>query len=123
MSKIKVLTISDHPLSPSGVGTQTNYMIQALLKTGKFQFNCLAGAMRHNNYNPVKTEEWGEDFVIYPVDGYGNPDIIRSIMRSYKPDIIWFMTDPRFYIWLWEMEAKAAPVLGNIIVDILSSLK
>ena len=109
MSKIKVLTISDHPLSPSGVGTQTNYMIQALLKTGKFQFNCLAGAMRHNNYNPVKTEEWGEDFVIYPVDGYGNPDIIRSIMRSYKPDIIWFMTDPRFYIWLWEMEDEIRP--------------
>jgi hypothetical protein len=24
--KIKVLTISDHPLSPSGVGTQTKYM-------------------------------------------------------------------------------------------------
>ena len=109
MSKIKVLTISDHPLSPSGVGTQTNYMIQALLKTGKFQFNCLAGAMRHNNYNPVKTEEWGEDFIIYPVDGYGNPDIIRSIMRSYKPDIIWFMTDPRFYIWLWEMEDEVRP--------------
>ena len=109
MSKIKVLTISDHPLSPSGVGTQTNYMIQALLKTGKFQFNCLAGAMRHNNYNPVKTEEWGEDFIIYPVDGYGNPDIIRSIMRSYKPDIIWFMTDPRFYIWLWEMEDEIRP--------------
>ena len=109
MSKIKVLTISDHPLSPSGVGTQTNYMIQALLKTGKFQFNCLAGAMRHNSYNRVVTKEWGEDFVIYPVDGYGSPDIIRSIMRSYKPDIIWFMTDPRFYIWLWEMEDEIRP--------------
>lgn len=104
MSKIKVLTISDHPLSPSGVGTQTKYVIEALLKTGKFKFNCLAGAMRHDNYQAVKTEEWGEDFVIFPVDGYGSPDVLRSIMRSYKPDIIWFMTDPRFYIWLWEME-------------------
>ena len=36
--KIKVLTLSDHPLSPSGVGTQTKYFIEALLKTGKFQF-------------------------------------------------------------------------------------
>ena len=110
MSKIKVLTISDHPLSPSGVGTQTNYMIQALLKSGKFKFNCLAGAMKHMNYQPVKTEEWGDDFVIFPVDNYGNPDIIRSIMRSYKPDIIWFMTDPRFYIWLWEMEDEVRPL-------------
>jgi hypothetical protein len=34
--KIKVLTLSDHPLSPSGVGTQTKYVIEALLKSGKF---------------------------------------------------------------------------------------
>ena len=25
--KIKILTLSDHPLSPSGVGTQTRYVI------------------------------------------------------------------------------------------------
>ena len=104
MSKIKVLTISDHPLSPSGVGTQTRYVIEALLKTGNFQFNSLAGAMRHDNYTPVKTEEWKDDWVIYPIDGYGDPDTIRSLLRTYKPDIVWFMTDPRFYIWLWEME-------------------
>jgi len=34
--RIKVLTISDHPLSPSGVGTQTKYIIEALLKSDKF---------------------------------------------------------------------------------------
>ena len=104
MSKIKVLTISDHPLSPSGVGTQTKYVIEALLKTGKFEFNSLAGAMQHDNYTPVKTDQWGDDWLIFPVDGYGNPDTIRSLLRTYKPDILWFMTDPRFYIWLWEME-------------------
>ena len=32
--KIKILTLSDMPLSPSGVGTQTKYMIEALLATG-----------------------------------------------------------------------------------------
>ena len=36
--KIKILTISDHPLSPSGVGTQTKYFIAEMLKTGKFEF-------------------------------------------------------------------------------------
>ena len=35
--KIKVLTLSDHPLSPSGVGTQTKYMIEGLLKTLTFR--------------------------------------------------------------------------------------
>ena len=33
--KIKILTLSDHPLSPSGVGTQTKYFCQGLLETGK----------------------------------------------------------------------------------------
>ena len=40
--KIKILTVSDHPLSPSGVGTQTKYFIAEMLKTGKFQFISLA---------------------------------------------------------------------------------
>jgi len=102
--KIKVLTISDHPMSPSGVGTQTKYFIVELLKTKKFKFVSLAGAIKHDNYNPLKVEEWKEDWIIYPIDGYGNQDIIRSIIRTQKPDIVWFMTDPRFYGWLWQME-------------------
>ena len=44
--KIKILTISDHPLSPSGVGTQTKYFIAELLKTGKYQFISLGGALK-----------------------------------------------------------------------------
>jgi glycosyltransferase involved in cell wall biosynthesis len=104
MSKIKILTISDHPLSPSGVGTQTRYVLEALLKTGNYSVVSLAGAMKHDDYKPQKTEQWGDDWVIYPVDGYGNPDIIRSILRSHRPDMLWFMTDPRFYGWLWEIE-------------------
>ena len=104
MSKKKILVLSDHPLSPSGVGTQTKYMIEALLKTGRYQFICLGGAIKHSNYNPVKVEGWGNDWVIYPVDGYGNHEIIRSLLQKEKPDALWFMTDPRFYEWLWEIE-------------------
>ena len=37
--KIKIFTISDHPLSPSGVGTQTKYIIESMLKTGKYQYS------------------------------------------------------------------------------------
>ncbi|MHA2216719.1 MAG: glycosyltransferase family 4 protein [Candidatus Hodarchaeales archaeon] len=102
--KIKVLTLSDHPLSPSGVGTQTKYFITGLLETGKFQFYSLGGAIKHNNYSIVKTEEFKDDWIIQPVDGYGNQDMIRSILNDWKPDIVWFMTDPRFYGWLWEIE-------------------
>ena len=104
MTKKKILVISDHPLSPSGVGTQTKYMIEALLKTGRYQFVCLGGAIKHKDYNPVKVGQWGDDWIIYPVDGYGTHEIIRSLLQKERPDALWFMTDPRFYEWLWEIE-------------------
>tara|TARA_Y100000592_G_scaffold54185_1_gene85431 strand:+ start:764 stop:2050 length:1287 start_codon:yes stop_codon:yes gene_type:complete len=104
MNKKKVLVLSDHPLSPSGVGNQTKYMIEALLKTGRYQFICLGGAMKHQDYRPQRVDPWGDDWMIFPVDGYGNHEMIRSIMQKERPDVLWFMTDPRFYGWLWEIE-------------------
>ena len=114
MKKIKILTISDHPLSPSGVGTQTKYFIEALLKTGRYQFICFGGAMKHDNYNPQKVDPWGDDWQIYPVDGYGTQEMIRSIIQREKPDALWFMTDPRFYGWLWEIENEIRPLMPMI---------
>jgi len=107
--KIKILTLSDHPLSPSGVGTQTNYMINSLLETGKYKFISMGGAIKHDNYQPIKTEKWKDDWIIFPIDGYGTEDVIRSIIRTHKPDILWFMTDPRFYEWLWAIENEIRP--------------
>jgi glycosyltransferase involved in cell wall biosynthesis len=104
MTKKKILVLSDHPLSPSGVGSQTKYMIEALLKTGRYQFVCLGGAMTHNDYRPQKVDPWNDDWTIYPVDGYGSQEIIRSVLQKERPDVLWFMTDPRFYGWLWEIE-------------------
>ena len=103
--KIKIFTISDHPLSPSGVGTQTHYMIEAMLRTGKYQFVSFGGAIKHpGGMAPQRTENWGDDWVIWPVEGYGSPDMVRSMIHQQKPDILWFMTDPRFYGWLWSIE-------------------
>jgi glycosyltransferase involved in cell wall biosynthesis len=107
--KIKILTISDMPLSPSGVGTQTKYMIEALLETGKYQIISLGGAIKHPKYDPIRTEKWKDDWMILPVDAYGTQDMIRSLLRTEKPDILWFMTDPRFWGWLWEMENEIRP--------------
>jgi len=111
---MKILTISDSPLAPSGVGTQTNYMIQSLLKTGKYQFISLGGAIKHENHHPIKTDEWGDAWVIIPVDGYGTQEQVRSIIRNEKPDALWFMTDPRFWSWLWEIEDEIRPLCPMI---------
>ena len=108
--KIKVLTLSDHPLSPSGVGTQTRYVIEALLKNGKFEVLSLGGAIKHHDYSVNHVEPWGSDWRIIPVDGYGTTEMIRSILRNEKPDILWMMTDPRFYEWLWSIENEIRPL-------------
>jgi len=112
--KIKVLTLSDHPLSPSGVGTQTKYVIEALLKSGKFEVLSLGGAIKHQDYTARMVDPWGEDWKIIPVDGYGTQEMIRSVIRNERPDILWFMTDPRFYEWLWEMENEIRPLLPMV---------
>jgi len=108
--KKKILTLSDHPLSPSGVGTQTKYVCEALLKTGRYSIISLGGAIKHENYQPIKVEPYNDDWVIIPVDQYGTQEMIRSILRTEKLDAIWIMTDPRFWGWLWEMENEIRPL-------------
>ena len=108
--KIKVLTLGDHPLSPSGVGTQTKYICQALLDSGKFSILSLGGAIKHNDYRQVHVEPYDSDWRVIPIDGYGTPEMIRSVIRTEEIDIVWLMTDPRFWDWLWMMENEIRPL-------------
>ena len=103
LSKINILTLGDHPLSPSGVGTQTKYICEALLASGKFKIISLGGAIKHADYRPIKVDPWLDDWRILPVDGYGTQEMVRSALRTEKIDMIWIMTDPRFYGWLWQI--------------------
>ncbi len=112
--KIKVLTLGDHPLLPSGVGIQSRYIFEALLNSGKFQVVSLGGAVTHPSYDPSQTKEYGEDWTIFPVDGYGDKDRVRSILRYEKPDILWFMTDPRYWEWLWMCENEIRPLIPMV---------
>ena len=119
-NKKTVMVLSDHPLSPSGVGTQTKYFIEAMLKTGKYRFICFGGAVKHQDYNPVQVDPWGKDWIIFPTDGYGDPESVRSCIAQTKPDILWIMTDPRFYTWLWEIENEirdAIPIVYYHVWD------
>tara|TARA_A100001015_G_scaffold320632_2_gene447758 strand:+ start:246 stop:1508 length:1263 start_codon:yes stop_codon:yes gene_type:complete len=122
MDKIKVLVIADSPLAPSGVAGQTRYMIEGLLKTGKYQFVCMGGAIQHPDYTPIKVEEYGEDWIIYPVDGYGTQDSLRSFIQNFKPDIVWIMTDPRFWGWLWQIENEIRSVASLVYYHVWDNL-
>jgi glycosyltransferase involved in cell wall biosynthesis len=109
----KILWLSDHPLVPSGVGIQAKYVISGLLETNEYQFICLGGAIKHPDYKPqmVAPEQFGEgNWVIHPVDGHGNKDLLRKFLASEKPDAIVLFTDPRFFNWVWEMEDEVRAV-------------
>ena len=112
--KKKVFVIADHPYAPSGVGTQTKYFIETLLKGGRYKVVCFAGAVKHQDYKPQKTEEWGDDLIIHPVDAYGTQEMVRSLIWTEKPDVLWFMTDPRFYVWLWDMENEIRSLMPMV---------
>ena len=112
--KIKLFMIADHPFSPSGVGGQTRNVIEALLSTGDYTIRCFGGAIKHQSYEPMRTEEYGNDLIVYPVDGYGTQESVRSLIRTEKPDMLWFMTDPRFFPWLWEMEDEIRPLIPMV---------
>lgn len=105
--KMKILMLCDHPLVPSGVGTQAKYLIEGLLKTGKYKFFVFGGAVKHPNYTPQKVdiEKYGDDgWIIQPVDGFGDRDKLRQVIRQEKPDALLLFTDPRQFVWVWDME-------------------
>ena len=83
MKKKKILVLSDHPLSPSGVVHKQN-MIEALLKTGRYQVICLGGAIRHEKYDPQTVEPYGEDWKIFPVMV---TEIMKLSDRSYTKSV------------------------------------
>jgi len=96
-----VLVLSDHALSTSGVGTQTRHLIEGLLKKNTWTFRQFGAALKHNDYRTVVVNE---DFIIKPIDGFGNPDLIRVTLATEKPDVLFIFTDPRFFTWLFDIE-------------------
>jgi len=105
----KILTLSDHPLSPSGVGIQTRNFITALLDTGRYEVISLGAAIKHEKYNMQVVEEYEGRWRIIPTKDFGTQEQIRFILHNEKPDLLWFMTDPRYFYWLWEVENEIRP--------------
>jgi len=102
-NKKKILILSDHALSTSGVGTQTRHLVNGLQSRypDQWTFRQFGAALKHLNYETVVVNE---DFIIKPIDGFGDKDLIRVTLATEKPDILFIFTDPRFFIWLFEME-------------------
>ena len=89
MNKKKVLVLSDHALSTSGVGCQTRFLLNGLIEKGCWSFRQFGAAIKHNSYETVVVNE---DFIIKPIDGFGNRDLIISTLLTEKPDLLFICT-------------------------------
>jgi len=75
--------------------------MNGLIAKGEWTVRQFGAAMKHENYNTVQVNP---DFIIKPIDGFGNRELIRMTLATEKPDVIFLFTDPRFFYWLFEME-------------------
>jgi hypothetical protein len=44
--------------------------------------------------------------MVQPHNGYGDSTMIRHLLKTQKPDAIFIFTDPRYWIWLFEIERE-----------------
>ena len=59
---------------------------------------------------------------ILPIDGYGTPELIRDLIKHEKPDALFFFTDPRYWIWLFQVESEFRKQLPFIYLNIWDDL-
>lgn len=60
--------------------------------------------------------------LVYPIDGYGNPDIVRALIQREQPDVLMFFTDPRYWIWLFQMENEIRKKIPMVYLNIWDDL-
>ena len=111
MYKNKIMLLSDDLRMSSGLGTVSKNFVLGTID--KYDWVQVGGAIKHPEEgkaidinDSIRKETGVEDayLKIYPVSGYGNQELLRSLMNMEKPDAILHYTDPRFWRWLYEME-------------------
>ena len=111
--KKKILLLSDDFRMSSGIATVSKELIFGTLD--KYNWVQLGAAIEH----PEKGKEidLGDDarkisgvfdasVKIIPWSGYGDAEILRELIMRHQPDAILHFTDPRYWRWLYDMEAE-----------------
>jgi len=121
----KILLICDDIRVHSGVATIARELV---LNTAQhFNWVNVGGAINHQqkgqrlDLSQDTNQNTGLDdtsVFLYPVDGYGNPDLIRELIQSEKPDAIMLITDPRYFEWLFNIENQIRKICPIIYLNI-----
>jgi glycosyltransferase involved in cell wall biosynthesis len=109
----KILLICDDIRVHSGVATIAKEIVTET--SHHFNWVQIAGAINHpekgkrldisqstNNLAGIDDSS----VLLYPVDGYGNTQTLRQIINLEKPDVIFLITDPRYFTWVFNMEQE-----------------
>jgi hypothetical protein len=121
----KILLICDDIRVHSGVATVAREMV--LNTCQHFNWVQVAGAINHpekgkkldisqdTNANTGLTDS---SVQIYPVDGYGDANLIRQLIKIEKPDAIFLITDPRYFMWLFQIENEIRREMPIVYLNI-----
>ena len=105
-----ILLLGDDMRMHSGIATMSREFVMNTCHY--FNWINLGGAIKHPDKGKTfdlsenTSKETGVEDVyakLYPISGYGNPDLIRQLISVEKPDAILHFTDPRFWDWLYQM--------------------
>jgi len=123
----KILLICDDIRVHSGIATIARELV---LNTAQhFNWVNVGGAINHpeqgkrldlsvdTNANTGLTDS---SVILYPTNGYGDAGLIRQLITIEKPDAIFLITDPRYFIWLFQIEneiRKKTPIVYLNIWD------
>jgi len=121
----KILLICDDLRVHSGVATVAREMV--LNTVQHFNWVNIGGAINHPEQGKrldlsqdTNTNTGLEDasVVLYPTNGYGDTNLIRALIKLEKPDAIFLITDPRYFIWLFQIENEIRRKMPIIYLNI-----
>lgn len=120
-----ILLITDDVRSHSGIA---HIGRETILNTcHQYNYIQIAGAIGHRqkgqkvDLSKSTQESSGvEDAkcILYPTDGYGNPDMVRHLIEYENIDAIFLITDPRYFTWLFNIENEIRKKIPIIYLNI-----
>ena len=109
----KILLLSDDLRMHSGVATMSREIV--IGTAHRYKWFQLGAALKHPEVGKIvdvsddvnKTIGIKDsDVKVMPNEGYGNSMQIRMLLENEKPDAIFIFTDPRYWVWLFEIERE-----------------
>jgi len=122
-----ILFLADDMRMPSGIGTMTRELILGTAHV--FNYVHVGAGINHPDAGKIfdMSSEINKEIgisdshvIMLPYNGYGDANLIRTVLTHHKIDAIVHFTDPRYWTWLYQMSAEIrqrVPILYYHIWD------